>query len=84
MRNTARQIQAIIVVLEDAKFTNKDIFQTYINFKNAFGSIDQPRLFVIKEDLGYPPNAIELGGNIYVESTPSFKGTHFTPPHPHK
>ena len=84
MRNTARQIQAITVVLEDAKFTNKDIFLTYIDFKNAFGSINQPRLFVIMEDIGYPPNVIELVGNIYAESTPSFRGTHFTPPHPYK
>lgn len=84
MRNTARQIQAIIEALEDAKFINKDIFPRYIDFKNAFGLINQLSLFVIMEDLGYPPNAIELVDNIYAESTPSFRGTHFTPSHPYK
>ena len=73
MRNMARQIQTIIVALEDAKFTNKDIYLTYIGFKYAIGSIDHPRLLAIMEYLGYPPYAIELIGNIEVESTTSFQ-----------
>ena len=78
MRNTARQIQAIIAALEDAKFINKDIYLTCIDFKNAFGSIDHPILLAIMEDLGYPLNTIELVGNVYAKSTPSFRCAHFT------
>ena len=78
MRNTARQIQAIIAALEDAKYTNKDIYLTYIDFKNAFGSIDHPRLLALMEDLGYPLDAIALIGNIYSEASTSFRGACFT------
>ena len=81
-RNTARQIQTIIATLEDARLTTKDIYLTYIDFRNAFGSIDHARLLAIMEDLGYPLDAIEIVGNIYNNSTTSFTGSHFgsTPP----
>ena len=72
MRSTTRQIQAIIVTLEDVKFTNKDIYITYIDPKNAFGFINHSRLLAIMEDLGYPPNTIELVGNICAKWTTSF------------
>jgi hypothetical protein len=39
-RSTSRQLQLLIAALEDAKFTTQDIFLLYIDFKNAFGSID--------------------------------------------
>lgn len=57
--------------------TKKHIYLTYIDFKNAFSSIDHLWLLAIMEDLGYPPYAIALVGNIYAESPTSFKGTHF-------
>ena len=53
-RNTSRQLQMIIAALEDAKLTNKDIYLTYIDFRNVFGSIDHARLLALMEDLGYP------------------------------
>ena len=52
--NTSRQIQPIIATLEDARLTIKDIYLTYINFNNAFGSIDHARLLAIMVGLGYP------------------------------
>ena len=76
-RNTSRQIQTIIATLEEAKLTNKDIYLTYIDFRNAFGSIDHARLLVIMEDLSYPLDAVEIIGNIYTNSTTSFMGSHF-------
>jgi hypothetical protein len=81
-RNTSRQIQMILASLEDARLTNKDIYISYIDFRNAFGSIDHARLLAIMEDLGYPTDAIEIIGNIYKDSTTSFTGSHFgtTPP----
>jgi hypothetical protein len=39
-RSTTQQLQIIISALEDAKLTNQDIYLLYIDFKNAFGSID--------------------------------------------
>ena len=81
-RNTSRQIQTIIATLEDTKLTTKDIYLTYIDFRNAFGSIDHARLLAIMEDLGYPLDAVEIIDNIYTDSTTSFTGSYFgtTPP----
>jgi hypothetical protein len=46
-RNTSRQIQMIIASVEDARLTNKDIYITYIDFINAFGSINHARLLAL-------------------------------------
>lgn len=78
MRNTTPHIQAIIATLEGAKFTNKDIYITYVDLENDYSSIDHSSLLPIMEDLGYPLDTIELVGNIYSESTTSFHGSHFT------
>jgi hypothetical protein len=53
-RCTSRQLQTLIVALEDSRFTQQDIYLLYIDFKNAFGSIDHARLLAIMADLGYP------------------------------
>ena len=76
-RSTARQLQLLIAALEDAKFTNQDIYLLYIDFKNAFGSLDHARLLNIMKDLGYPTDAIMLVGNIYSHSNTIFTGEHF-------
>jgi hypothetical protein len=76
-RSTTRQLQIIINALEDAKLTNQDIYLLYIDFKNAFGSIDHARLLAIMTNLGYPNDAIHLTGNIYSQSTTKFTGAHF-------
>jgi hypothetical protein len=73
MCNTTRQLQAIIASLEDSRFINKDIFITYMDFENGFGSIDHARLLAIMIDLGYSHDAVELMGNICCHSTSSFK-----------
>ena len=77
-RSTARQLQIIIAALEDARFTNQAIYVLYIDFKNAFGSINHARrLLAIMKDLGYPHDAVALIGNIYSKSTTTFTGEHF-------
>ena len=76
-RNTSRQIQLLIAALEDARLTNQDIYILYIDFKNAFGSIDHARLLAIMKDLGYPTDSINLIGNIYSQSSTIFTGEHF-------
>ena len=43
-RNITTQIQMLIATLKDAWLTNNNIYLTYINFINAFGSIDHARL----------------------------------------
>ena len=67
----------IIATLEYVGLINNDIYLTYIDFRNAFGSIDHARLLAPMEDLGYPRDAVELKDNIYTNSTTSFHGNHF-------
>ena len=76
-RSTSRQIQLLIAALEDARLTNQDIYLLYIDFKNAFGSIDHARLLAIMKDLGYPTDSINLIGNIYSQSSTIVTGEHF-------
>ena len=75
--NMDKQLQFFIDALEDAKFTNQDIYLLYIDFKNAFGSLDHLRLLTILKDLGYPVDSITLIGNIYSHSNTIFTGEHF-------
>ena len=72
----------IIVALEDARLTTKDIYLTYIDFRNAFGSINHARLLALMKALGFSIDAVEIVGNIYKNSTTSFAGNTFgiTPP----
>ena len=83
-RGTSRQLQTIIAALEDAHFTNQDIYILYTDFKNAFGSIDHARLLAIMADLGYPTKEVALVGNIYSQSITSYIGEYFgkTKPNP--
>jgi hypothetical protein len=53
-RCTSRQLQTLNATLKDSKLIQQDIYVLYIDFKNAFGSIDQARLLAIMADLGYP------------------------------
>ena len=76
-RCTSRQLQLLITVLKDAQFTNQDIYLIYIDFKNAFGSIDHTRLLSVMKDLGYSEDAVKLVGNIYSKSNTIFIGEHF-------
>jgi hypothetical protein len=76
-RSTSRQLQLLIAALEDARFTNQDIYLLYIDFKNAFGSLDHARLLAITKNLGYPEDAVTLIGNIYSNSNTIFTGEHF-------
>jgi hypothetical protein len=64
-----RQLQTIILALEDAKFTFQGIYILYIDFKNALGSIDHIGPLPIMKDLGYPQDIEALVRNIYSQST---------------
>jgi hypothetical protein len=76
-RCTLRQLQTLIAAFKDSRFTQQDIYLLYIDFKNAFGSIDHARLLAIMADLGYPQDVINLIGNIYSNSSTIFTRTYF-------
>ena len=71
-RNTSRQLQLLIATLEDARFIKQGIYILYIDFKNAFGSLDYARFLAVINDLGYLENAVTLIGNIYSHSNTIF------------
>ena len=68
-RGTSKQLQLLIAALEDAIYTNQDIYILYIDFKNAFGFIDHATLLAIMKDLGYPTDPVSLIGNIYSQAS---------------
>ena len=76
-RCTSSQIQTLIAALEDARFTNQDIYLLFIDFTNAFGSIDHARLLAIMSDLGFPNDAVKLVGSIYSQSYTTISGPYF-------
>ena len=49
----------------------------YIDFTNAFGSIDHARLLAIMTDLGYFIDAVSLIGNIYSQTYSKYIGPKF-------
>lgn len=63
--------------LEDARFTNPDIYVLYVDFKKTFGLIDHARLLAIMKDLEYLQDAIAMVGNMYSQSTTTFVGEYF-------
>ena len=58
-------------------YKSRYIYILYIDFKNAFGSIDHARLLAIMKIFGYPSDVIHLIGNIYSQSSTIFYGEHF-------
>ena len=81
-RCTSRQIQLVIAALKDAKFSKQNIYLLYIDFTNAFGSIDHARLLAIMSYLEYLEDAITIINNIYSKSYTKFIGSHFDPTQP--
>ena len=59
----------MIAALEDAKFSKQDIYMLYIDFTNAFGSIDHACLLAVMSDLGYPDNAVYIVGKFTLNHT---------------
>ena len=71
-RNTERQLQVLVGLLEDAKLSKQDIWVLYIDFTNAFGSVDHPRLLAILEDLGFPEDTVRIVKNLYTDARTTF------------
>lgn len=82
-RNTARQLQFLTCVLEDAKLHHQDLYMLSVDFQTAFNAIDHTRLFLIMDRLGFPSDAINVVKGLYTDASTSITcsaGT--TPPIP--
>ena len=59
-RNTTRQLQRLIMAFEDARVSDSPIYALYVDFVNAFGSVDHRRMAQIMEMQAYPPDIIAI------------------------
>jgi ribonuclease HI/exonuclease III len=71
-RNTERQLQLLLAILEDAKVTQEDVYLLYIDFTNAFGSVDHPRVMAILDALGFPPDCVNIVRDLYTNARTAF------------
>ena len=58
-RNTIRQLTLMILTLQDAALTGKNIYTAYIDFSSAFNTINHDKCFQVMYDLGIPKDAIK-------------------------
>jgi hypothetical protein len=65
VRNTRKQINRLLTVIEDARLEHNELHVMYIDFKNAFGSLDHTRLKQTMEYLGFTDDVIRIVGGIY-------------------
>jgi hypothetical protein len=64
-RSTTHQLQRLRSALEDAKLTKSDIQVLYVDFTDAFGSVDHARLHCIMESTGIPGDAVDMVKDLY-------------------
>ena len=64
-RNTTRQLRRLMMAIEDAKVSNNSLYLLYVDFTNAFGSIDHRRMLHILETQGFPVDCLALIADLY-------------------
>ena len=69
--NTSRQLQRLVHILTDARNSKQNIYLLYIDFSNAFNTIDHHRLFGIMHDLGFPNDAIDIVKDLFTNAIPT-------------
>ena len=64
-RNTTRQLRRLLMAAEDAKARDHDLYVLYVDFVNAFGSVDHHRMLHILGTQGFPTDCIEIIADLY-------------------
>lgn len=64
-RNTMRSLQSLLNVYEDARLSTQNVYAVYIDYSNAFNTINQDKLLQVLFDLGFPNVAIDAVKGIY-------------------
>ncbi|KAK3272749.1 hypothetical protein CYMTET_18971 [Cymbomonas tetramitiformis] len=57
--NTMRQLTRITNAIEDANLSKQELHATYIDFENAYGSVDHEKLLATLKHLGVPAQLTE-------------------------
>jgi hypothetical protein len=68
-------MSSIIIMMEDAKIHNKDIYVMYADFKGAFNAADHRIMFKHMRQLGMPPTFVDTCEQLYSVSS----SDHITP-----
>lgn len=67
-RNTTRQLQRLVMAMEDASMTDHPIYVLYVDFVNAFGSVDHARMAEILRVQGYPEDIVDIIRDLYTDA----------------
>ena len=68
-RNTMRQLQMAILMIEDAALYHQDLYSLYIDFPSAFNTVNHAKLLTIMQKLGFPDIAMITVKDIYTNAT---------------
>ncbi|KAK3273251.1 hypothetical protein CYMTET_18497 [Cymbomonas tetramitiformis] len=63
-RNTLRQLTRITNAIEDANVSKQELHALYVDFENAYGSVDHANLLHTMAHLGVPEQLVEAVGDI--------------------
>ena len=67
-RNTVRQLQRLTMMMEDSKLSGQPLYVLYVDFVNAFGSVDHKILTNTMARQHYPQDIIDIIEDLYNES----------------
>ena len=68
-RNTIRQVNTMVSIIEDAALTHQDLYVMYIDFSNAFNTVDHTRMQEIMLMLGFSHTATQAVMSLYRGAT---------------
>ena len=68
-----RSLQSLLNVYEDARLSRQNVYAVYIDYSNAFTTINQDKLFQVLYDPGFPNVAIDAVKDIYQEAVTRIK-----------
>ncbi|KAK3264600.1 hypothetical protein CYMTET_26673 [Cymbomonas tetramitiformis] len=66
--NTMKQLTRVTNAIEDANLSKRNLHATYVDFENAYGSVDHKRLITTLKHLGVPPQLTEAVRDILGEN----------------
>ena len=75
-RTTARQLQVLTGVIEDSRDRGTDLLVLYVDFVNAFGSVDHRRLLATMRLLGVPEDCLAVVQDLYQGASTAFSTPH--------
>ena len=64
-RSCLQQLLYVTSIIEDARHFDKNLYVTYIDFANAFGSVGHAQLAYVMAEMGLPEDAIEIVRELY-------------------